>query len=175
MKKTPKEDIAAHREQINTRNRTPTEMQQEFLDLYVSKSQDATYDNWNELVLESFREAGYDASNPNAMHRARKILERHWDQVAQRIHIKIQSYSLFAADTLMELCQTAKNESVRMKCATEILNKAGFKETDKLEVSEKAAEDMTHEERQKEIQTLMRKHGLKVAGSDVEVPDTEEV
>lgn len=164
-KKTTREKMADHRELVVKRNRKPTENQQAFLDAFVENSRDASFDNYNEILLEAFKTAGYDYENGNALFRAKEILERHWDKVEHRLSLKIKLGAMIGADVLIKLATDAKQESVQLKAAIELLNKGGFKEADTLQVIEKPAEDMTHEERQEEIRKLMEKNGLQVAGS----------
>lgn len=76
-----------------------------------------------------------------------------------------------ALETIYELANTCPDPKVRLAAAQDLLNRAGFKETQRIEVG---AVDKTDAELSKEIDMLLQRGGI-VIGSSMMVEDAEVV
>ena len=143
------------------KTRSDVEMREEFFQHYIVEVVKDEHETYNAAVLSAYEKAGY-TMNSNSGARAKAALRKHWPDVEKAITHKIGQGAVIASHVLIHLCTSAKSEQVQLKAAVELLNKGGYNEVQKIEFSEKAADEMTSEERQKEIQALMGKKGLSV-------------
>lgn len=135
--------------------------QARFKELFLERAAQYNYPDFLQMVKSCYVDAGYSVVNNNGiMFRARKLLEQLWPELEQDLHTSLKGGAALGLNTLVHLCVNAKQEAVRLKAATELLNKGGFAETQKIEL--KSVEDMSDEELQKQIREKMAEQGLKV-------------
>lgn len=134
-----------------------------FVELFLERS-DAigAYASWNDMVKSCYLDAGFNANGRDngVMYHARKKLESMWPEIEKEIRTKLNSGALLGLNVVMDMAVNAKQDSVRLKAATELLNKGGFAEAQKIELKETS--DLSEEELQKKIQEKMAASGLQV-------------
>ena len=73
---------------------------------------------------------------------------------------QLQGYAPKAISQIQSLAEKAESENVRLKANADLLDRAGWKPVDKQEITEaNAYENMTDEELQKELDTLLASQG----------------
>ena len=73
---------------------------------------------------------------------------------------QLQGYAPKAISQIQNLAEKAESENVRLKANADLLDRAGWKPVDKQEITEaNAYENMTDEELQKELDTLLASQG----------------
>ena len=73
---------------------------------------------------------------------------------------QLQGYAPKAIHQIQSLAEKAESENVRLKANADLLDRAGWKPVDKQEITEaNAYENMTDEELQKELDTLLTSQG----------------
>ncbi len=73
---------------------------------------------------------------------------------------QLRGYAPKAINQIQSLAENAESENVRLKANADLLDRAGWKPIDKQEITETTAiEDMTDEELQQELDTLLVSQG----------------
>tara|TARA_R110002020_G_scaffold287099_1_gene502598 strand:- start:39673 stop:40104 length:432 start_codon:yes stop_codon:yes gene_type:complete len=126
-------------------NKGDNERLDKFIDLYID------YDGDN---VQAWKDAGYSESNTNA---SMAKLRQHWDVVQARIVEKMGRQVPQALAVVVDLMMNARNDSIRLKAAQDLLGRAGYDQASKIELTEKKAEDMDHDALREELTTLMRR------------------
>ena len=73
---------------------------------------------------------------------------------------QLQGYAPKAISQIQNLAENAESENVKLKANADLLDRAGWKPIDKQEITETSAiEDMTDEELQQELDTLLVSQG----------------
>jgi len=73
---------------------------------------------------------------------------------------QLRGYAPKAISQIQNLAENAESENVRLKANADLLDRAGWKPVDKQEITEaNAYENMTDEELQKELDTLLASQG----------------
>ena len=73
---------------------------------------------------------------------------------------QLQGYAPKAISQIQNLAENAESENVKLKANADLLDRAGWKPVDKQEITEaNAYENMTDEELQKELDTLLASQG----------------
>lgn len=142
------------------------ELNSRFRELYLERSSDDTekYGTYWQMVKSCYTDAGYKVKNDNGvMYHARKCLERNWEDIEIALRSNLNGGVPIAIQTLTYLCANAKAESVRAKCADLILNKSGFGETHKIEITR--PEEMEDKQLEEQIKEQMAKEGLRLVAS----------
>ena len=166
--KAIREEIAEQREHYDGRSKNgpayAKELEQKFIDLYLKNvcSPESTAEDFNSMLKRIRLEAGYTANQTAPLAHAKELLKRLYPVIADEISNRLKGSAALATDTLIFLCKHSKQDAVRLKAATELLNKAGFAETQKIEIKE--AKDLSDSELQLEIKRAMEENGLKVVG-----------
>lgn len=162
-----REAIAEDRVNYETQSaekKSSAELNKAFVELYLDRIARIGHDyngDWHKMLKETYWDAGFDSARKDngVMYHARKKLEQVWPEIEQHITGSLKSGATLAVEVLIDLAQNGK-ESIRLKAATELLNKAGFAETQKFEIKE--VEDLSDEELQKQIQERIAQQGLKI-------------
>jgi len=168
MSTSNRDKFAQAREAFNESRRLPggyKERQALFIDLYMQYIGEERFNTYNEVLKAAWVDSGHKEDRHN-ISQARKVLEDNFHEVERRVRAKIGEGAVLASHTLIHLCKNAKQDSVRLKAATELLNKAGYNETQKIELTEKRPEELDEKELRREIQEMMEKEGLKVVGDE---------
>lgn len=129
-------------------NRPLTDMKSKFIELYVTNHDDRP-------LKELWIEAGHSPNN--AGHSVRIWMRENHKRVTKHIHERIGGHVVFAINGIVELAKTARNESVKLKALQDIMGRAGFDKALEIITSEKKAGDLTNEDLEKEIQSMMDK------------------
>lgn len=145
--------------QAQTKWARDREKNQKFVELYLERSADFTFDNYGQMLRSCYQDAGW-VLYTSGMYDARQCLARNWPAIEEALRQRMSGAAPMAIHTLIKLCTDAKQEAVRLKAATELLNKGGFAEVQKVQISN--AEELSDDELQKQIQEQMAAHGLKV-------------
>ena len=117
-----------------------------FLDLYVNNGGDCDL---------AFAEAGY---SPNSG-RARQLIRENWQHVQDLVVGKVGGHAPFALDAIVKLIQTAKSETVRLNAAKDILSRAGYDASLKIESSVTEVGELKEGELEQELLELLKKAG----------------
>ena len=95
-----------------------------FVDLYIQYSVDDIHPSYHEMLRCVYKEAGFSMTNgKDVMYRAKKILAKNWENIQKETSKKLNHGAVLGAHTLIDLCKNAKQDSVRLKAAVELLNK----------------------------------------------------
>lgn len=153
--------------QTTDKRKANKEMNAKFVELFLERS-DAlgAYDSWNDMVKNCYWDAGFDSSRKDngVMYHARKKLESMWPEIEKEIRSKLNSGALLGLNVVMDMAVNAKQDSVKLKAAVELLNKGGFAETQRIELTE--VDNLSDEELQKRIRDKMAEAGLQVVKAD---------
>lgn len=145
-----------------------TEMQQRFVYALVELGGDAT---------KAAAHAGYSRGNGN-----HQTVEAHRNMhnpkvlaaIREEADKRIRGGALLGASVLIQLTQHADTDTVRLKAATELLNRTGLSFVQKHEVTHK--DERTDKEMEAYLIMIARKHGLRPTeflGYDPEAVDAE--
>jgi hypothetical protein len=134
-----------------------------FVELYVERSAQYDYESYNDMLKACYLDAGFSAKNNGLLFDAKETLRRCMPEIEKAIRQRLTNGASLGAATLVYLCRNAKQEAVRLKAATELLNKAGYAETQKIQVS--STEELTDEELQAQIRDAMEATGLRVVSA----------
>lgn len=135
------------------------ERNEKFIELYLERSTNFDIGNYGQMLKSCYQDAGWPLYK-TAMYDARQCLSRNWPHIEKALRERLSGASPIAINTLITLCTEAKQEAVRLKAATELLNKGGFAEVQKVQIT--SAEELSDEELQKQIQEAMSINGLRV-------------
>ena len=125
----------------------------EFLSLYVENGGDPE---------KAFIDAGYQPS-PG---KAKKLIRENWQAVQDLVVLKVGGHAPFALDAIVKLASTAKSETVRLNAAKDLLSRAGYDASLKIET--KNVEDMESNELEAELLALLKKTGTDVDKINIE-------
>ena len=128
-----------------------------FRELYIEYAM-RDWNSYNDMLKAVLADSGFTLNdNTGIIYKARQILTKNWPEIQQEISKKLNFGAIIATETLLELCKDAKQESVRLKAATELLNKAGFQEATRLEVTQRPLEEMSEADIDNKIRELLDK------------------
>lgn len=163
MGRRPEDWVADQREDYNegvVSRRNERELHEAFIDLYLSRVCASGHDDYNKMLVSCYADAGFTMKKNGILYAAKQVLLRNWGEIEAELRKRLSGGAVIGIQTLIKLCQSAKTEAVQLKAAVELVNKGGFAETQKIQVS--SVEDVSDEELQKQIQDAMRESGLKV-------------
>ncbi len=154
------EGVADKKDDNQRHNRT---LQKNFIHLYCEGVGQCDYDSYLDFIKQIYLEAGYKISNKaHLAYKARQQVKRSWPQIQEGLAQQLHEGSAIAIRVLLDLATKAKQDSVKLKAATEILNKGGFAETQKIEITEKKPEELSESELQEEIKKAMDRRHLTI-------------
>jgi hypothetical protein len=147
---------------------TPAEKarkEEAFVALYMEHASklNSEFPDYNTMLKHCYVQAGFSKNDNGLVYHAKKLLERVWPRIEDQVKKRLSGGAVIATEVLINLCKNARQEAVRLKAATELLNKGGFAETHKLQISE--TESMSDADLQKQIQSLMAENGLRVVSA----------
>ena len=153
---TPEEAYSTERTQLERKPRgSDKEKHAKFRELYIEYAM-RDWPTYNDMLKATLHDAGFTQNdNTGVIYKARQVLTKNWPEIQQEIGKKLNFGAVIAAETLIELTKYGKQESVRLKAATELLNKAGFQEAQKLEVTQRPLEEMSEEDLDNKIKELL--------------------
>lgn len=136
-----------------------------FLAMYMEQASkiSSEFPDHNAMLKHIYVQAGFSKNDNGLLYHAKKLLERLWPKVEEQVKHRLSGGAVVATEVLINLCKNARQEAVRLKAATELLNKGGFAETHKLQISE--TDSMSDADLQKQIQSLMAENGLRVVSA----------
>lgn len=100
---------------------------------------------------KAYEAAGYKSathSNAAAFH------AQHWDEIKKHVSTKMASHVPMAIEVLAEVATKGRSETARVKAALELLDRAGFDKTTKIQVNQEEAKD--HDTLKAELQELLK-------------------
>ncbi len=104
---------------------------------------------------QSWTQAGY---SPNSAGTAMSRLRDNWRLVESMVKERIGAHVPMALTGIIELAQTAKQESIRLKAQQDILYRAGYDKPMEMVVTDKEAKDLKDEELQNELLSILNKN-----------------
>ena len=104
---------------------------------------------------QSWTQAGY---SPKSAGTAMSRLRDNWRLVESMVKERIGSHVPMALTGIIELAQTAKQESIRLKAQQDILYRAGYDKPMEMVVTDKEAKDLKDDELQKELLMILNKN-----------------
>jgi len=102
----------------------------------------------------SWTKAGY---SPNSASSAMSRLRDNWRLVESMVKERIGAHVPMALTGIIELAQTAKQESIRLKAQQDILYRAGYDKPMEMVLTDKDAKDLKDDELQKELLAILGK------------------
>lgn len=99
-------------------------------------------------------EAGYSENTTNL---AMGKLRDNWRIVESMVKERIGRHVPMALSGIIELAQTAKQESIRLKAQQDILFRAGYDKPMEMVITDKDTKEMKDDELQKELLSLLQK------------------
>ena len=99
-------------------------------------------------------EAGYSEGTTNL---AMGKLRDNWRIVESMVKERIGRHVPMALSGIIELAQTAKQESIRLKAQQDILFRAGYDKPMEMVITDKDTKEMKDDELQKELLSLLQK------------------
>ena len=116
-----------------------------FIDLYIE------YEGDNN---RAWVDAGFaESSQSHSMSKLRK----HWDEVQKRIVQRMGAHVPKALAMVVHLMENAKNDSVRLKAAQDLLGRAGYDQASRIELTDKKVEELSKDELRDELSELLAK------------------
>lgn len=114
---------------------------------------------------EAWVQAGY---SPNSAGSAMARLRDNWRLVESMVKERIGAHVPMALSGIIELAQTAKQESIRLKAQQDILYRAGYDKPMEMIVTDKDAKDLKDDELQKELLAILGKnHTIDVKAEEI--------
>ena len=114
---------------------------------------------------EAWVQAGY---SPNSAGSAMSRLRDNWRLVESMVKERIGAHVPMALSGIIELAQTAKQESIRLKAQQDILYRAGYDKPMEMIVTDKDAKDLKDDELQKELLAILGKnHTIDVKAEEI--------
>tara|TARA_B110000967_G_scaffold93679_1_gene96315 strand:- start:22926 stop:23402 length:477 start_codon:yes stop_codon:yes gene_type:complete len=114
---------------------------------------------------EAWVQAGY---SPNSAGSAMARLRDNWRLVESMVKERIGAHVPMALSGIIELAQTAKQESIRLKAQQDILYRAGYDKPMEMVLTDKDAKDLKDDELQKELLAILGKnHTLDVKAEEI--------
>lgn len=114
---------------------------------------------------QAWTQAGY---SPNSAGTAMSRLRDNWRLVESMVKERIGAHVPMALTGIIELAQTAKQESIRLKAQQDILYRAGYDKPMEMVVTDKEAKDLKDEELQNELLAILNKNPVIDAEIDEE-------
>jgi hypothetical protein len=150
------------RKKINPRRRVFTDKMKKWADIYMETGslQKASIEAYNIDMTDE--QKGKDYANSLAcVNRKKPEIMRYIESVTQR-----------AAKTVVFLCENAENESIRLRAAQDILDRVGFKPTERLEIDDKRELNDEDYEAIRRVQSILK--GVKIEEiKPVEIKEAE--
>ena len=112
----------------------------------------------------SWVQAGY---SPNSAGTAMSRLRDNWRLVESMVKERIGAHVPMALTGIIELAQTAKQESIRLKAQQDILYRAGYDKPMEMVVTDKEAKDLKDDELQKELLAILGKPTIDVEAEEL--------
>ena len=113
----------------------------------------------------SWVQAGYSANSASS---AMSRLRDNWRLVESMVKERIGAHVPMALTGIIELAQTAKQESIRLKAQQDILYRAGYDKPMEMIVTDKDAKDLKDDELQKELLAILGKnHTIDVKAEEI--------
>jgi hypothetical protein len=95
-------------------------------------------------------------------------LRDNWRLVESMVKERIGAHVPMALSGIIELAQTAKQESIRLKAQQDILYRAGYDKPMEMVLTDKDAKDLKDDELQKELLAILGKnHTLDVKAEEI--------
>ena len=113
-------------------------------------------------VRQAYLDAGYKPGDRALAANSRALLRELKPYVEEAIYERIGGHAPMALKHLVKLMTEAKSEQVKLKAAMNILDRAGYQETQKIEIQEAGAADMDNKELDAHIQKLAATASLTV-------------
>jgi len=114
---------------------------------------------------EAWVQAGY---SPNSAGSAMSRLRDNWRLVESMVKERIGAHVPMALSGIIELAQSAKQESIRLKAQQDILYRAGYDKPMEMIVTDKDAKDLKDDELQKELLAILGKnHTIDVKAEEI--------
>jgi len=114
---------------------------------------------------EAWVQAGY---SPNSAGSAMSRLRDNWRLVESMVKERIGAHVPMALSGIIELAQTAKQESIRLKAQQDILYRAGYDKPMEMVLTDKDAKDLKDDELQKELLAILGKnHTIDVKAEEI--------
>ena len=111
--------------------------------------------------MDAYRAAGYSSvTSANAA----AFFEAHKDEIQGYVFLAVGSKVPIAIKVLEEIMLTGKSDGARVKAATEILDRAGVTQVQKIEITSKEVSELENRQITEEIQELLKKSRLKLVG-----------
>lgn len=115
---------------------------------------------------ESYRQAGF--SYPSATNAA-NFFRDHREEIDLHVFNAMKGKVPMALTVLEDVMMNGKSDGARVKAATEILDRAGFDQIQRIEITNKEVSELENQKLNEELNALLQKSGrLKlVGGTDV--------
>lgn len=114
---------------------------------------------------EAWVQAGY---SPNSAGSAMSRLRDNWRLVESMVKERIGAHVPMALSGIIELAQSAKQESIRLKAQQDILYRAGYDKPMEMVLTDKDAKDLKDDELQKELLAILGKnHTIDVKAEEI--------
>lgn len=114
---------------------------------------------------EAWVQAGY---SPNSAGSAMSRLRDNWRLVESMVKERIGAHVPMALSGIIELAQTAKQESIRLKAQQDILYRAGYDKPMEMVLTDKDAKDLKDDELQKELLAILGKnHTIDIKAEEI--------
>lgn len=159
LEETLSQERVSYDEEGSARRRDAA-LNDRFIELYIERSSSAAFESYFDMLKSCYVDAGFSQKNNGLLYSAKQALRRNWPQIEEELRQRISGGSAMAINTLIQLCTNGRQEAVKLKAAVELLNKGGFAEIQRVQVS--SAESMSDEELAKQIREAMAVNGLKV-------------
>ena len=145
------------------RFRGDREKHEKFVELYLERSANFQYENYLDMLRSCYKDAGWHLST-SATYDAKQVLRRNWPQIEEELRKRISGGAVVGIHTIIHLCKHASSDAVRLKAAVELINKGGFAEVQKIQVSQ--AENLSEEDLNQQIRDAMEAAGLQVVSTE---------
>lgn len=111
---------------------------------------------------QAYLDAGYNPGPRTLAANSRALMKELKPYIEEAIHERIGGHAPMALKHLSHLMTTAKSEQVQLKAAMNILDRAGYQETQKIEIQEVGAAELNNKELDEHIAKLAATASLKV-------------
>ena len=105
-------------------------------------------------ALQSAKAAGYGTSDESAKRRGTELSKRYKEYIDSEIRQNLGSLVPIALKIVAELAEHGESETVRLKAAQDIMDRAGYKPTAKVEQKMVSVEERSTEELEEELKQL---------------------
>lgn len=115
---------------------------------------DAYYDNGGS-VPKAYEAAGFSCKGGTG--NAYKYFKNHKEEIQAHVHAKMAEYVPTAIGTIVKIMMSETEKGgIRLKAAADLLDRAGYKPSDRIEVVTEDADSMTTRDIKAEIAKLMK-------------------